>query len=486
MRRDGRLAPTLAAAALLVAAAAPSAGWAITGASVTAPTLSVDGACTAASISSFSFTYSATGATDDGGARDYFTVYLLDGASTVLHVGTTFAGSGGGLATNTLAYATNVTPTTQTLRLIIADETDATEDYVVGATFAGVAATTTSFDSHALDPDCPLDASPAADPADTETSTIAASAENLAASRASTVVARLPQLATRLSASSAPKGGFNGSGASRQGVSTFDLGVGGVESGGLEIGAWVSGYYSYVIDDAGSVEFETHLGVAQAGVDVKLTDRLLIGLMLQGDLSRQYVSGTAGGDSIGFLAGPYAVCEPVENVYLETLAALGRADNEVTDASGAKGDYGSDRLLLSAKISGAWELDAWTITPSASLAYYAERAEAFTDSGGTRVEETTQSLTQARIGPDLAYRFELEDMTITPSVGLRGVYSATRSGGSTVSSGGSGADGFSLSLNSGVDLSWETASLGVAAMVDGVGDGEQTAYTGMATLRIAF
>jgi len=54
--------------------------------------------------------------------------------------------------------------------------------------------------------------------------------------------------------------------------------------------------------------------------------------------------------------------------------------------------------------------------------YFEEEQEAYTDSNGFRIGSQTFELGSLDFGPTFSYRIQHNDMTITPLIGIKGIY----------------------------------------------------------------
>lgn len=122
------------------------------------PTLTVDGACTAASITRFDLAATNmvyTGTTDDAGGRDFFNVYLVDGNNKILFGSVSSIASAGVAVQQGASFDTSVDPDAGPFRIVVTEDTDGFINQANGATLAQTALRTLSFDASALDADCP-------------------------------------------------------------------------------------------------------------------------------------------------------------------------------------------------------------------------------------------------------------------------------------------------------------------------------------------
>lgn len=332
------------------------------------------------------------------------------------------------------------------------------------------------------------------DPDDTAQTAV----QSLTTSRASVALANIPTLSGRMSGGGST---VSGSGGDANGSISFSTSLsdmrraaamsgddGAVAAFGLEdrpsVDFWIGGSYTYFESDFAGVASQGDVGMLQLGIDTRLSDTVLVGVAAFGDLLSSDVVTGVEASGVGFMAGPYAVLSLNDNLYVEGLAAVGQAFNEVDDPAVGSAEYDSERLLVTARVSGDFRYDAWSLRPATRVTYYAERQEEFLDGGGTLVPESTTELGQLRFGPEIAYDLEMIDgPRVRPFFGAEGVWAFLQTeqliNGARVA-----ADDFSASVSAGFDANLGPASLRAAGRYDGLGAEDFDAITGELQVRI--
>ncbi|MEM9725075.1 MAG: autotransporter outer membrane beta-barrel domain-containing protein [Pseudomonadota bacterium] len=257
----------------------------------------------------------------------------------------------------------------------------------------------------------------------------------------------------------------------------------GLAAEGVSIDFWLGATYSYFEATSDGLHTEGDLASAQLGVDGRLSDSLLIGVAAFGDLLSSEVENGSDTTGLGFLTGPYVVATLDPNLYVEALAAVGRAYNTIETPGQNDAEYESDRLLLTARISGDWTAGAWSFRPSSRISYYAEKREAFDDGTGGIAEGDTTILGELRFGPEVAYTYAFEDGSARPFVGLEGVW-AFHSSAHTPETRAFGAETVSASVMVGLDGQLGRTSFRAGGRFDGVADENLDSLTGEITLRV--
>ena len=235
---------------------------------------------------------------------------------------------------------------------------------------------------------------------------------------------------------------------------------------------------------------ENDLGLVHAGVDYRISDDTLIGVMGQYDWADEadnvedfHISGN------GWLAGPYVVSRITDNLIFDGRAAYGQSDNTVSPFSAYEDDFDTDRYLLKGQATGDFTLNEWLINPSLSVIYYEETQKAYMDSLNIDIPEQTINLGRLTFGPRASKTFKTSSgNSITPSFGLRGVWDFEQADIVDLSTGfASGTDnlrartevGISLGLSGGTNVSAD-------GFYDGIGAGDFEAYGISLGLRKSF
>lgn len=149
---------------------------------------------------------------------------------------------------------------------------------------------------------------------------------------------------------------------------------------------------------------ETSLWAGFAGAHTFVSDNLIVGALVQLDWAETDAeSSDMSTDGNGWMVGPYFAAKlPDQNVFINARAAWGRSDNDLSNA-GSTGGFETQRYLLRGEISGRLQHNNWTISPTASLSYFEEEQEDFSDSLGTAIGAQTFSIGELRFGPRFTY-----------------------------------------------------------------------------------
>jgi autotransporter-like protein len=151
----------------------------------------------------------------------------------------------------------------------------------------------------------------------------------------------------------------------------------------------------------------------------------LVGALFQADWAKETnTSLNSEASGTGWMAGPYIAGRiPGQEVYFEARAAWGRSDNDINPIGIYTDSFETDRWMARGKISGLYTWNQWTLQPEASLAWFEETQDRYTDTLGNIIPSQTITLGEARFGPNIAYEIATENGgLIQPSLGISGVW----------------------------------------------------------------
>lgn len=303
-----------------------------------------------------------------------------------------------------------------------------------------------------------------------------ANVEGAAIANARNTIVNTPDFTSRI-------GGGDGGGSTAtmniaDGVATFD-----VIDGETGLGVWARGLYGGFDVDTPGFDADGDTITVQGGVDYRVSPRVTLGVMGQGDWIDLEGGNGVDTDGGGYLVGPYIAAALTESVFFETMIMGGQSFNTETATNGVEADYDATRFFATGRLSGAYYSGQWLVRPDARLSYYVEDSDAFTDGNGVAVGSQTTSLGQFTFGPEVGYDLVAGPQTVRPFVGLRGVVSFAE-GDAAVNGTASGADGFSGRVNGGLEATLGRASFRGELIYDGLGDDDFEYLTGAAYLRL--
>jgi outer membrane autotransporter protein len=172
-----------------------------------------------------------------------------------------------------------------------------------------------------------------------------------------------------------------------------------------------------------------YFGIVYAGIDTKIAENTILGIMISVDWAEEDATGLASiyaGDSevsgVGWMIGPYLSTALLDNVFLDVRASYGKSNNnidiDILD-SDFSGEFETTRWLVQGSLSGQYAWHDLTLVPEATVSYLNEEQDKFSvKDDGTKVGVDSQSfsLGRLRVSTEIALRREWEHGTFTPYV----------------------------------------------------------------------
>ena len=254
-----------------------------------------------------------------------------------------------------------------------------------------------------------------------------------------------------------------------------------MNGGFVHDGVWGEVTGSYGNSDSG----DTKSVLGSVGIQRKYSENLLVGAMLQFDLSDHDLAGNIGRiDGTVWLVGPYfAARHGSQPLYFEGRLLYGESDNDIRlidrDLGVRTGSFDTTQLLAQIRVEGEIALsdrdEGPQLIPYADARWIEDRAEAFTDRIGNRfvnrVPGQKVSTGQLELGSNVEIPVAVNhgEMTLTGGLGL--VYANTEGDYITSDSRGRGRGeiGFSYVLDDNVRIDFES-------FYDGIGTSRYEGY----------
>lgn len=251
------------------------------------------------------------------------------------------------------------------------------------------------------------------------------------------------------------------------------------------LNAWIkAGYSDYSGDDA---DVDGSLFNAMVGLDYRLGETALIGVLAgyeNSDFDFDVTNGTLEGD--GLTIGVYAGVLVAPNVAVDVSVSHGwiNYDNEV---AGDEGSFDASRWILTANLTGSFDLNQVIIEPNASVFVSIESQDSYTTAGAVFVDDNDVTLGRISVGPKVLMPIMRDSgQEITLWALAKGEYDFS-SEDTVVSSNFKSDDVFSARLGLGLDAQIsDAASLGLSVEGHGLGSDEYNAVDFDAKLRLKF
>ncbi len=270
------------------------------------------------------------------------------------------------------------------------------------------------------------------------------------------------------------------------------LGVGGGVGAAREnpFDVWLEGSYASFGDRRSGSDLDGHFGLLVLGADYVVNPSLLLGAMVQFDTMSEHSDVDASDvEGEGWMAGPYATMRLSDSVFWRVRAAWGQSSNDISPFLTYTDHFESERWLVSSRLTGNLEAGRWTFRPSASVLYMEDVAESYTDGSGAVVPEIRSRLGQIEAGPEVSYRYELDDIQLEPHGGLyiaaTFANEADASGFGQIDGNIVGPDGMRARAELGLRATTRGGlSFDLSGSYDGMGSDRYEAYSASLTLRV--
>ena len=178
----------------------------------------------------------------------------------------------------------------------------------------------------------------------------------------------------------------------------------------LAFDIWAEGKWTYFDDETLGSEAQGHFGVVYLGADYVINSSLLVGALVQYDRTKETSDAQSTRiEGRGWMVGPYATLRLAPNVYFQGRAAWGKSKNDISPFMTYTDTFDTTRWLVRGKLQGNWSFGALQFSPSASVAYIEEHQKSYTDTLGVVIPDQTATLGQAEFGPELSYRWKLNN-----------------------------------------------------------------------------
>ncbi len=242
--------------------------------------------------------------------------------------------------------------------------------------------------------------------------------------------------------------------------------------------------------DPGDVTSPTdgRLANISTGIDYKLTDKVVIGLLASyenSDLDTPDFLSTTKTD--GFGGGVYVGMTLTENIVFSGMLTGTRIDTD-SDFLGATADIDADRVQASAGLTGYWYFGQTRISPSATIAWSKEWQDEFTDSLLAFSPDQTIETAILTFGNQVGHTFTFDNgMSVEPWAGAQFDWTFVNEVKTDGLSAYSFEDSYDLRLQTGMILNLApNAQLSLTGEISGLLMPDNDIYSGQANLAIQF
>ncbi|NOU05522.1 MAG: DUF11 domain-containing protein [Hyphomicrobiaceae bacterium] len=183
---------------------------------------------------------------------------------------------------------------------------------------------------------------------------------------------------------------------------------------------WFEGTYEFF----NYAHSKGHFGLIKFGADYKVAPGLLVGVMAQFDSTHDksselgyLVKGN------GWLAGPYAAMRLGESIYFDARLLKGSSDNAVAPDLTYQDNFSSERWLAAARISGRWNWNGLSVTPSVEYVHFADKSSSYVDTKGITIGSQRVDISRLIFGPEFRHTLPMrDDYSINFHVAAKGLW----------------------------------------------------------------
>lgn len=278
---------------------------------------------------------------------------------------------------------------------------------------------------------------------------------------------------------------------------TAALGFRGTRGGALDYRAnpldvWVEGRFVSLNDGRNNADVHGHTGLFGVGVDYVLSRNVLAGVSLQYDsVSQKSSTQSTAAKGTGWLVGPYSTVRLGENLFWQSRLGWGQASNDLSPNLTVTDSVSSSRWMGSSRLVGRYQMGAWQLRPSASVAYMEESFGAYTSGTGAGVSEIKTRLGIATAGPEISYQMRLSPgVLVEPRAGFDTVWTFARDASVAGNSATVAGDVIGpAGVRGRATLGLRTLMVGgtvldLSGTYDGIGVSDFNNVTGRATVRV--
>ncbi|WP_417688452.1 autotransporter outer membrane beta-barrel domain-containing protein [Roseibium sp.] len=190
------------------------------------------------------------------------------------------------------------------------------------------------------------------------------------------------------------------------------------------INVWIKGRWEAARDSRSSTTIEADFGVVYTGIDYRVTENTLVGVLAQADFySNTSTLNNGKGYGVGWMFGPYFVTRLDDRLIWDGRVSWGLAKHHFK-LNGPKWDeFDSARWHFETNLTGQFAYEGWDINPSLGLSYFAEQQESFTSVNGTVVGAQTVDYGSFKFGPEVSRDvFKSDGVNVRLHTGLRGIW----------------------------------------------------------------
>ncbi len=227
---------------------------------------------------------------------------------------------------------------------------------------------------------------------------------------------------------------------------------------------WVAGRYVDYDDDRINADRDGHLWWVTSGMSYQVNDRTVVGgfsRIRQGEVSSTALNAKLNSDFFG--GGAFVATRLGNGMRMSGAFLYESGDSDITIA-GARGSFDTSQWTVEGQVDQRVALGRGWVQPAVKLLYTNMDRDAFTDSTGTRVNDSDLELGRLTFGPTVGTTIQKQRAAIKPFGRIHGVWDFVNDGDFTLSTGAviSNADA-AVNLGGGVEVAFQNGVVVTAA-----------------------
>lgn len=269
--------------------------------------------------------------------------------------------------------------------------------------------------------------------------------------------------------------------------------TGGTASASKKWNIWINGTYTYLDDNLPMAGYDGYQSAGIAGIDYKITDRIVLGLI--GNLSTSDIdntvpfTGIGNSQTDGYGLGAYAGVLVTDHIVADASFLYNWTDNSTFDGVDTA-SYNSDGWTLGGNLTGYWYTGKWRWSPAIGISWSHNHDDAYVDSASIPFPAQEQDTGLFTFGGTAGYNFAVSDKnTAELWASATGEWTFERSGSPSLTTPGVPVrnDDFDVRLASGLDITTASGiTLGVSGEVSGIAISDYISYGGKVSLAVPF
>ncbi len=215
---------------------------------------------------------------------------------------------------------------------------------------------------------------------------------------------------------------------------------------------WADANASWIDRDHPLFGNDGYLTTSSIGIDRRIGDRAVLGVVVNGEWSDLDTTFTAGKlETKGLGIGAYGGYALTDRIVADALVLWKGLESDVSNAA-VRGSYASDRWIAAANLTGYLDLAAVRLAPSAGILWTREEQGAYIASNGAASPGTHVETAVVSLGTKAEYTLAIDAWrSVTPWLGLAAEWEVAASDGPLIGGARDGETDLDVRLSGGVN-----------------------------------